>query len=119
MTRILPVASLVLFVGPAFAEMPSNLPEDGAFISQVTFTCERGVVVPVAYINNAPGHSFAVAQIDGQQIAMIQVVSGSGIRYRSVDAGRPYEFHAKGYDGMFFFGPEEDPATILGECKAE
>lgn len=136
MTRLLPLAALlVVAAGPVLAETaakappkapqhaadkaPSNRPEDGAFISQVTFTCERGTVVAVAYVNNTPdANSFAVAQIDGHQIPMIQVRSGSGIRYRSVDPNRPYELHAKGDAGMIFYGPEPDPATILKDCKA-
>ncbi|MDO5613066.1 MAG: MliC family protein [Paracoccus sp. (in: a-proteobacteria)] len=110
------LAVALLGAAPALAQQQTNRPEDGAFISQVTFTCERGVQVPVAYVTVPTGESFAVAHIDGQQIAMIQVVSGSGTRYRSVDEARPYELHAKGSDGMFFYGPDGDAADLLSDC---
>lgn len=122
MTRPLILAlSLVaapLLIAPATAETPSNRPEDGAFVSQVVFHCARGAVVPVAYVSLPTGEGFAVVQIDGQQVAMKQVVSGSGVRYRSVDADRPYELHAKGQDGTFYYGPEADAPAILEDCTA-
>lgn len=112
-------------VGAALAEAVAAMdvtalqPEDGALISQVIYRCERGVRVPVAYIATPDGHGFAVAQIDGQQVAMLQVVSGSGIRYRSVDEARPYGLHSKGDQAMFFHGPDPDPADLLTDCKTE
>ncbi len=117
------LAALLVMATPALAEAtppdtPSNRPEDGSFISQVMFTCDRGVQIPVAYVNASDGHSFAVIQIDGHQVAMVQVVSGSGIRYRSIDAARPYELHAKGHDGLFAYGPEADPQTLFTGCTA-
>ena len=102
---------------PALAEQ-TNRPEDGAFISQVVFTCERGVTVPVSYVSTPQGEGFAVVQIDGQQVAMIQAVSGSGIRYRSIDPERPYEMHGKGRDGLFGFGPEGQTEDLLTACVA-
>ncbi|MDO5704701.1 MAG: MliC family protein [Paracoccus sp. (in: a-proteobacteria)] len=116
-SRLVLIAALMA-ASPVLAQGQTNRPEDGAFISQVVFTCERDVQVPVAYVNVPTGESFAVAQIDGRQIAMIQVVSGSGIRYRSVDETRPYELHAKGHDGMFFYGPDGDAADLLSDCTA-
>ncbi|MDO5632290.1 MAG: MliC family protein [Paracoccus sp. (in: a-proteobacteria)] len=119
MTARFSLLAALLAASPALAlaQEQTNRPEDGAFISQVVFTCERGTQVPVAYVLIPTGESFAVAHIDGQQIAMIQVVSGSGVRYRSVDEAHPYELHAKGDDGMFFYGPDGDAADLLTECR--
>ena len=51
---------------------------------------------------------------------MKQVVSGSGVRYRSVDADRPYELHAKGQDGTFYYGPEADaPAAAAAWLREQ
>lgn len=115
----LPLLAAPLLAAPGLAETPSNRPEDGAFTSQVTFRCERGAVVPVTYVNLPGAEGFAVVQIDGQQIAMKQVASGSGLRFRSVDAERPYALHAQSRAGTFFYGADDNPATILGTCEAD
>ena len=118
----IPALSLVaapLPIAPAAAETPSNRPEDGAFVSQVVFHCARGALVPVAHVNVPTGEGFAVARIDGQQVTMKQVVPGSGVRFRSVDADRPHELHTKGPDGTFYYGPEADAPAILGDCTVE
>lgn len=112
------IAALLL-AGPAIAQEGTNRPEDGAFVSQVVFTCERGVRVPVAYVNTPEGDSFAVIQIDGRQVPMIQTVSGSGIRYRSVQEDQPYVLHAKGEEAIFLYGAGDDPADLLMDCKAD
>ena len=110
--------TLMLTALPLAAQEPPG-PEDGAFISTVTFTCERGVTVPVAYVSTAGGPGFAVMQIDGRQIAMHQIVSASGTRYRSIDADQPYLLHGKGQDGFIAYGAGDDAPILLGECHAE
>ena len=114
-TTIALIAALT--AAPAFAQ-GTNRPEDGAFISQVLFLCERGVEVPVSYVNTPQGDSFAVAHLDGKQIPMIQTVSGSGTRYRSVLQQEPYILHAKGEGAIFLYGEGEDPADLLMDCTA-
>ena len=47
---------------------------------------------------------------------MTQVVSGSGMRYRSRDENRPYELHGKGNDALIAYGPQEDADLILRDC---
>lgn len=114
-----------MFAGAALAETSPALDasarqaEEGAFMSQVIYHCERGVRVPVAYITTPDGHGFAIAQIDGHQVAMLQVPSGSGARYFSADETRPYGLHGKGDEAMFFHGLGSDPANLLTDCKTE
>lgn len=111
-------AALTLTALPLAAQEPPG-PEDGAFISTVMMTCERGIIVPVAYVSTAGGTGFAVMHLDGRQVAMHQVVSGSGVRYRSIDDAHPYELHSKGRDGIIAYGPDGDTELLLAECVAE
>ena len=114
----LAAAALMLTALPVAAQEPPG-PEDGAFISTVVMTCERGVTVPVAYVSTPGGTGFAVMHLDGRQIAMHQVVSGSGVRYRSIDDAHPYELHSKGRDGIIAHGPDGEAEVLLDECVAE
>ncbi|WP_065333617.1 MliC family protein [Tritonibacter mobilis] len=107
-----PVAALAM---PALAE--TAVPADTTLSTiQTEYTCERGVRVPVVFINTEAGESLAIVQLDGQQVVMTQVVSGSGMRYRSRDENQPYELHGKGNDALIAYGPEEDADLILRDC---
>lgn len=115
MFRLARAAPLLLAALPAAADTVPTLP-DGISVTQSRFTCDRDTVVPVTFINGDDGLSVAVAQIDGQQIVMSQVVSGSGVRYRSLDAARPYELHSKGNMALFSYGSDTASETILRNC---
>lgn len=112
MFRFAPCLALCLAGMPALAQSDA--------VQSVLYRCERGARVPVTFITpDAANPGFAVAQIDGQQIAMEQVTSGSGIRYRAIAADLPYEFHGKGSEAMFAYGPDGDSVTVLADCIAE
>lgn len=84
----------------------------------VMFVCERGVEVPVVFVNPEGGESYAVAQIDGKLLGMRQVVSASGARYRSGDGADGYQLWTKGDTALISAGPDGDDAILFGNCKA-
>lgn len=107
----------------ACVSAPWAMAEASDSVQQVQYQCERGVAVPVTYLNTASGGSYAVLQVDGQQVAMEIVVSASGARYASVDAERGYTWDTKGDSGSLYWQPADavdntDSVTVLGECSS-
>lgn len=91
-------------------------------VQQVHYQCERGVVVPVTYLNTSSGGSYAVLQVDGQQIPMEITISASGARYTSIDAERGYTWDTKGDSGSLYWQPtdakeDSDSVTVLADCS--
>jgi membrane-bound inhibitor of C-type lysozyme len=77
----------------------------------VRYLCERGVEVPVTYVNAEGADSVAVLNVEGGQITLIQEVSASGARYGWPSGGSNYVWWTKG-----------DAATLLwrdGETTIE
>ncbi|MCZ4352484.1 MliC family protein [Roseovarius aestuarii] len=84
----------------------------------VTYVCERGVEIPVTYIST-DANAYAVAMIEGRQIAMEQARAGSGVLYVSIDEQASYRWHTKGDDATLSFLAADHTAeeeTLLREC---
>jgi membrane-bound inhibitor of C-type lysozyme len=82
-----------------------------AEVITVRYLCERGVEVPVTYVNAEGMDSVAVLNVEGGQITLIQEISGSGARYGWPSGGSNYVWWSKG-----------DAATLLwrdGETTVE
>lgn len=99
------------------------LAENADHVLQVQYQCERGITVPVTYVNTASGSSYAVLQVDGQQLLMENVVSASGARYTSLDAKRgQYTWDTKGNTGYLYWqlivAADESGEPVLSECAA-
>lgn len=95
------------------------LAEVGDQLQQQVYQCERGVSLPVTYLNSSSGGAYAVLQVDGQQIAMRNMVSASGALYISNDKERGYSWHSKGGSGVLSWQPVGEPdqsVIVLGEC---
>jgi membrane-bound inhibitor of C-type lysozyme len=93
-------AVFLLAAAPASAE-----------VITVRYLCERGVEVPVTYVNAEGAESVAVLNVEGGQITLIQEMSGSGARYGWPSGGSHYVWWSKG-----------DAATLLwrdGETTIE
>lgn len=91
-------------------------------VIQSTYVCERGATIPVTYINAKDGDSFAVAMIEGRQVAMAIAPSGSGARYVAVNEQESYRWHIKGDEGTLSFldaDHEAEERTLLAECKVK
>lgn len=105
-------AGLWLAAGvPAFAQ--ATEPAD---LISVTYACARGVTVPVVYVNSAAEDHLAIAMIDGHLVAMRQVISASGARYRSESEDLPYQLWSKGDGAMLSYGPENDADDLFTDC---
>lgn len=92
--------ALALTATPASAE-----------VITVRYLCERGVEVPVTYVNAEGTESVVVLNVEGGQITLIQEMSGSGARYGWPSGGSHYIWWSKG-----------DTATLLwrdGETTVE
>ena len=84
----------------------------------VTYVCERGVEIPVVFVNPEGGDAYAVAQIDGKLVGMRQAVSASGARYRSGDGADAYQLWSKGDSATVSFGADGRDAVLFQDCTA-
>ena len=89
------------------------------------YTCDRGVEVPVAYVNGdsgpAIGSSVAVLTVEGRQIALYLEVSASGARYGWPSDGSNYVWWTKGDAATLLWkdGTAGTETTILGGCRQQ
>jgi membrane-bound inhibitor of C-type lysozyme len=97
------------FALPAAAQ---DVPEGTA----VTYDCEGGGVMQVAYINPRSGESYAVVAYDGALIPMKSGPTGSGVRYASLDRPDALVWHTKGDEG--FLARDADMAMLAEGCVA-
>lgn len=116
MLRLVTLAGLLCASGSFVADAETAQSTENT-ARQDMYTCERGVEVPVAFIQN-DGETVAIAHVDGKQIIMSQVQSGSGALYRSIDDTLPIEFFTKGKAGLFSYGFDGDSVTFLQDCVA-
>ena len=107
-------AIVLAHVGPALAQ--DSAAQDATLIS-VTYECERGVSLPVVYVNQPDGPGHVVALIEGRMLVMGQEVSASCARYRA-DGDQAYEFWSKGDTAFVYYGSEDDSQLLLEECVA-
>lgn len=101
-------ALFLLLPATALSEAPELLP--------VTYECERGVTLPVIYVNGPGDHAQAIAWIEGGLRVLRITRSASGARYREVGAG--YEIWGKGDTATLSHGPEGSATVLLSECRA-
>ena len=85
-----------------------------------TYLCDRGVELPVAYVNSAEG-SAAVLQVEGRLITLLNEPAGSGARYVWPSDGSGYVWWTKGDSATLYWRDgEKDTETVLyAECKLE
>jgi membrane-bound inhibitor of C-type lysozyme len=91
----------------------------GAFADEtatVHYRCEDGAHLPVAYVNAPAGDSYAVLVHDAKLDVLKAGISGSGVRYTSID-GSNLVWHMKGNEG-FLAQDDADETMILRNCKA-
>jgi membrane-bound inhibitor of C-type lysozyme len=83
-----------------------------------TYLCDRGVEVPVAYVNGA-GDSVAVLHLEGRLITLPVGPSGSGARYAWPSDGSGYVWWTKGDTAMLLWhdGATSEEVTLYAACK--
>ena len=115
------ILSLVLYVaGSSLA--PAFAAEEEMSVIQNVYICERGAIIPVTYLNAKDGDSYAIAVIEGRQVAMALAPSGSGARYVAINEQESYRWHTRGKEAMLSFLEADHTAeekTLLTECKAQ
>ncbi len=88
-------------------------------VTTATYVCERGVTLPVAYVN-ADEDSAAALTVEGRQIALISEPSGSGARYTWPSDGAGYVWWTKGETAMLLWrdGATGAETTLMADCRA-
>jgi membrane-bound inhibitor of C-type lysozyme len=112
--------ALCLLPGAGFAQ--SLWQSDGARVQTVSYGCTSAFdELSVAYFTPTAGMSFAAVQIGGIVRAMVQDISGSGVRFVATDPQSGYRLHVKGDNLMLFRLLAEDPTNeqLLAECSAQ
>ena len=103
-----------VFLAAAFVGLPAAV---GAMPITATYTCERGVEIPVVYAESG-GDSIAVLHVEGRMITLVRETSGSGARYGWPSDGSHYVWWSKG-DGatlLWHDGTVGEEVTLFAEC---
>lgn len=89
-----------------------------ALIDTLRYGCERGAMVWATYINGDEG-SFAVIHVEGQQVALGQVISGSGAKYAQAPDGAGYVWWTKGDEAFLMWEDAHNNTdeTLLSQCR--
>lgn len=114
--KIALVVSLGALIAPAVAQSAD------LEVNQVTYVCERGVSIPVVYINPANGTPMAVLAVEGKLVTLKNERSASGVLYVSTDKHDGYRFWSKGDAAMLIYLPSEKNAkeqTLFANCQAD
>jgi len=120
MPRILLTVLLALpmMAGPAF---PGG---DGAHdlseVQEVTYRCSDGAAVHLTYLFERDRAAMAVMGFRGQQVAMRQSRSGSGLRFVALDTEAGLRWHVKGAEGLVLFLAADHSAKeqiLVHDCR--
>lgn len=105
-----PVLALSLLAAPAMAETQ---------VQNMTYRCDRGVSVPVVYVN-APDTSIAVIYVEGGQYLLYAEPAASGARYGWPSDGSNYVWWTKGEEATLYWkdGGSGMETAIFSACKA-
>jgi len=79
----------------------------------VSYSCEDGAQISVAYLNTQDGQSFAVLPVDGKNRLFVTLLSGSGARYCS----GPYVWWSKG-DEATLWNERNARRPVHGTCSS-
>ncbi len=83
-----------------------------------TYICDRGVELPVSYVNGGDG-SVAVLYVEGRLITLPIGPSASGARYVWPSDGSGYVWWTKGDTATLYWhdGATSEEVTLYAECK--
>lgn len=93
--------------------------QDGPDVTSLSYRCERNVIVPVTFINPSEGPALAIMQIEGKQVALRALPSGSGVRYVGFDEQDSYRLYTKGDDAFVMHMAADHTAEevpVLRDC---
>lgn len=108
------------YVAPLLAAMLPAMAKAGPEMYSVTYTCERGVALPVVFINPADGPSLAVLSAEGKLVPMRSRPAGSGARYIALDEQDSYRLYTKGDTAILSHLAADHTVreeTLLSDCR--
>lgn len=91
--------------------------QDVAPALALTYVCDGGAVLQVAYLNPPEGDSYAVVAYAGQLVPMHAGPVASGVRYIAFDASG-LVWHTRGNTGFLAHDDGANQVTILDGCNA-
>lgn len=104
------VLVLILLPLPAFADLQ---------MTTARYACERGVEVPVTYVN-AGDQSVVTLTVEGRQISLYNQVSADGAKYGWPSDGSNYVWSTKGRMASLLWKDETGVETpILTNCTQQ
>ncbi|MHC5306184.1 MliC family protein [Bartonella sp. LJL80] len=95
---------------------------DDLSVKNETYICERGVQLPVVFMNDSKGDSYAIVSVEGKLVPMRQHVAASGVLYVAFDEQDSYRLHTKGNEAFLTYMEADHTAkeqTILNACEAD
>lgn len=90
----------------------------GMDIQGGTYLCDRGVELPVSYINGSDG-SVAVLHVEGRLITLPGAPSASGARYAWPSDGSGYVWWTKGDEATLYWrdGATSEEVALYAMCR--
>ncbi len=88
-------------------------------LTTMRYLCERGVEVPVNYVNDGDAEGIVSLVVDGRLIALYREQSDAGARYAWPSDGSGYVWQTEG-DSATLLWKDGETATetpILTQCK--
>ena len=87
-------------------------------VQAMRYTCERGVEVPVVYVNDETAPGIAVIQVEGGMYNLQAEQSASGVRYGYPSDGSHYVWWTKDDTAMLLWhdGTDGSEKTLLADC---
>src|SRR5690554_5286059 len=114
-----PFTALALFLVGSGLALPAPAGAEDLTLNTVTYGCERGVSVPVAYVT-AGADSVVVLTVEGRQISLYAEPAASGVRYAWPSGGSGYVWWTKGEVASLYWkdGTEGSETPLLQDCRA-
>ena len=83
-----------------------------------TYLCDRGVEVPVSYVNAGDG-AVAVLHVEGRLVTLVNEPAASGARYAWPSDGSGYVWWTKGDTAALYWrdGAASDEVALYAECR--
>jgi membrane-bound inhibitor of C-type lysozyme len=87
-------------------------------VTTFRYTCERGVEIPVVYVNDGDEGSVASLYVEGSLITLYVEPAASGARYGWPSDGSNYVWLTKGDGAMLLWKDSvaRTETTLLAEC---
>lgn len=115
---VIVVGALLVSAGAATAGGDAS--GTGWRVSETGYRCADGTAVELTYLFHDQQPGLAVMGFRGQQVAMRQVRSGSGVRFAALDEQAGLRWHVKGAVGFVAMLAADHTATmqvLADDCR--